>query len=59
MIRNNSKIVSSLFSAMRESKGVASEVLDDLILDYEEAEALDKNRKSKDYLKVKNQEALK
>ena len=59
MIRNNSKILSSLFSAMRESKGVASEVLDDLILDYEEAEALDKNRKSKDYLKVKNQEALK
>ena len=59
MIRNNSKILSSLFSSMRESKGVASEVLDDLILDYEEAEALDKNRKSKDYLKVKNQEALK
>ena len=59
MIRNNSKILSSLFSAMRESKGVSSVVLDDLILDYEEAEALDKNRKSQDCLKFKNQEELK
>ena len=59
MIRNNSKILSSLFSAMRESKGVASEVVDDSILDDEEVKALDKNRKSKDYLKVNNQEALK
>ena len=51
---------SCLFSAMQESKGGASEVLEDLSSnDEEEEQSLEEKIMRKDYLKGKKQEALK